>query len=178
MTGIAMRKLAILGITATLALGASTISNAAGLGGKSVKDPVPIPEPIASAPASWAGTYFGGHLGGAVDGDEDFLGGAQLGYNWQEGNLVYGVEGDISFGDDTVGTIRGRLGLASPSWLLFGTVGLAIDDNDEGVVAGGGLEFKVADNTSIGVEALYYDLDDSFTVIRGRLNWHFGGGRY
>ena len=175
MTGKAMRKLAILGTTAILALGAPAISNAADLGGKAH---VPVPEPIASAPATWAGTYLGGHLGGAVDGDSDVLGGAQLGYNWQNGGLVYGAEGDISFGDDTVGTIRGRLGLANQSWLFFGTAGLAIDENDEGLVAGGGLEYKVADNTSLGVEALYYDLDDSFTVIRGRLNWHFGGGRY
>ena len=40
-----------------------------------------------------------GHLGGAVDGDNDFLSGLQLGHNWQTGNLLYGAEGDISFGD-------------------------------------------------------------------------------
>ena len=170
-----MRKLVILGVTALFVTAAPAVSNAADLG-RNV--PVPVPEPIAIAPTGWAGMYLGGHLGGGVDGDEDFLGGAHLGHNWQSGNLVYGAEGDISFGDDTLGTIRGRLGFGNHSWLFYGTAGVAIDDNDEGVVAGGGVEYKVADNVSIGTEALYYDLDDSFTVIRGRLSWHFGGTRY
>ncbi len=171
----ARRKLAIAGVAAILALGAPAISKAADLGGKV---PLPVPEPIAIAPAAWDGVYLGGHLGAAVDGDNDVLGGVHLGHNWQNGNLVYGAEGDISFGGDTVGTIRGRLGFGNRSLLLYGTAGLAIDDNDEGLVAGGGLEYKVAGNASIGAEALYYDLDDSFTVIRGRLTWHFGGSRY
>lgn len=148
---------------------------AADLGGKV---PLPEPEPIELTAQDWAGGYFGGHLGGAVDGDNDFLGGAHLGYNLRAGTLLYGAEGDISFGDDTVGTLRARLGFAGLSWALFGTAGLAITDDDEGVVAGGGLEYKIADRTSIGVEALHYAVDDDFTVVRGRLTWHFGGARY
>jgi outer membrane immunogenic protein len=67
---------------------------------------------------NWTGLYIGGHLGVAwqdarttgayVDdaatshafnnrtGDTGFLGGGQIGYNWQWGNFVYGVEADIS----------------------------------------------------------------------------------
>ena len=147
-------------------------ANAADLGGKV---PVPAPLPI-EAPPAWAGVYFGGHVGGQIDGDNDVVGGLQLGYNWQSGNLVIGPEGDISFADDTFGTVRGRIGLAHGKWHLFGTGGLAIDDSDTGYVAGGGLEYKISSQTSIGVDALYYDIDDDFTVVRGRLNWHFGGG--
>lgn len=174
MTGRDLRRLAI-ALAGTFAVLGTQLAIAADLGGKV---PMPVPEPIEIVSSNWAGVYFGGHLGGAVDGDNDFLGGLQLGHNWQNGNLLYGAEGDISFGDDTVGTIRGRLGFAGQSWALYGTAGVAITDDDEGVVAGGGLEYRVADRTSIGVEALHYALDDDFTVVRGRLTWHFGGSHF
>ncbi len=171
MTGRNVRRLAM-ALAGTLAAFGALPAFAADLGGKV---PLPVPEPIEIYHNDWAGLYFGGHLGGAIDGDSDFLSGLQLGHNWQNGNLLYGAEGDISFGDDTVGTIRVRFGFAGQSWLMYGTAGIAIDDNDEGVVAGGGLEYKIADHASIGVEALHYALDDDFTVLRGRLTWHFGG---
>jgi outer membrane immunogenic protein len=171
MTGKYLRGLAIC-TAVTLSTFAAQPAQAADLGGKV---PMPVPEPIEILNTDWAGVYFGGHLGGAVDGDNDFLGGLHLGYNWQNGNLLYGAEGDISFGDDTVGTIRGRLGFAGPALALYGTAGVAITDDDEGLVAGGGVEYKIAERTSVGVEALHYALDDDFTVIRGRLTWHFGG---
>lgn len=172
MTRRVLRKLAIAAAAAALTGNAAL---AADLGG-AVPDPVPAP--ISTYEAAWAGLYFGGHLGGALDGDYDFVGGIHAGHNWQTGNFVFGAEGDVSFADETFGTIRARAGIAAGRALIYGTVGLAIDDNDEGLVAGGGVEYKVASNTSIGVEALNYDLDDNYTVIRGRLTWHFGGGRY
>lgn len=150
-------------------------ADAADLGGKV---PMPEPLPIQSPQADWSGLYFGGHIGADVDGDNDFVGGLQLGHNWQTGNFVYGAEGDISFADETFGSVRARAGVTHGRFLYFGTVGVAIDDNDEGLVAGGGVEYKLAQNTSIGVEALNYDLDENFTVVRGRLTWHFGGARY
>ena len=60
--------------------------------------------------------------------------------------------------------------------LAYGTAGVAFDDSEAGFVGGGGLEFKVADQTSLGAEVLHYETDDSFTVVRGRLTFHFGGG--
>jgi outer membrane immunogenic protein len=82
-----------------------------------------------------------------------FVGGAQAGYNWQAGNFVYGLEGDIdwngwnnnpsntytlaaplagNFTDfintklEWFGTFRGRIGVvAYPTILIFGTGGLA-----------------------------------------------------
>lgn len=177
------RLLRLAGAMAGIALVAGALSlpaAAADLGGyKPAAVPVPEAVPVAP-PQSWAGWYLGANLGGIVDGDGDLTGGGHLGYNWQSGNFVIGGEGDLEFADnpDTYGSIRARAGFAGHRWLLYGTVGLAIDDDDEGLVAGGGLEYKVADMTSIGVEALNYDLDENFTVIRGRLTWHFGGPRY
>ncbi len=175
MTGKLLRGLAIL-TAGTIAMFAASPAYSADLGGAKV--PMPAAVPLQALP-SWAGLYLGGHLGGAVDGDNDVAGGVHIGHNWQDSQIVYGIEGDVSIGDETFGSIRGRLGFAGGhSWLLYGTVGVAIGDNDEGLVAGGGLEYRVASNTSIGAEALYYDLDDDFTLIRGRVTWHFGGTRW
>ena len=71
---------------------------------------------------NWSGLYLGGHIGGglglttfsdplgsSIYGDKvrtpAFLGGAQLGYNWQSANtpLVFGLEADFS-GLDSTGT--------------------------------------------------------------------------
>ncbi len=81
------------------------------------------------------------------------LGGVELGYNWQQGNIVAGIETDFSFADmkdtaafyypgdgfanaaiatsqdvkiSSLGTLRGRLGwLITPTTLLYATGGLA-----------------------------------------------------
>lgn len=181
MTRQVMRTLALAAGIAMAQTGLNAAS-AADLGGYKPAVPIPAEVPIKHS-QSWAGWYFGANLGGIVDGDNDgdATGGVHLGHNWQFGTFVLGGEGDIDFADDpdTYGTIRGRAGFVlGDRWLAYGTLGLAIDDDDEGLVAGGGIEYKVANNTSIGVEALNYDLDDNFTVVRGRLTWHFGGGRY
>lgn len=92
-----------------------------------------------------------GSLPGASDSDTSFLGGAQIGYNWQLGGYVFGLEADIAgtglgttasatadrFGLQTVtlgattdidwiATLRGRLGFATDRWLLYVTGGLAV----------------------------------------------------
>jgi outer membrane immunogenic protein len=81
-----------------------------------------------------------------------WVGGGQLGYNWQQGAFVYGLEADLSgtglktaltggLGTpaggctndaastnstiDWYGTARGRAGWATGQWLFFGTGGLA-----------------------------------------------------
>jgi Outer membrane protein beta-barrel domain/Omptin family len=74
------------------------------------------PPPVLPAYWSWAGLYIGAHVGGALSvtnfsdpfgssiyGDQvrspGFLGGGQIGYNWQAANSpwVFGVEADASF---------------------------------------------------------------------------------
>ena len=96
---------------------------------------------------SWAGPYLGGNLGyawGSVDNNptnpSGFAGGVQAGYNWQSGQLVFGVEGDLQANgaDDTFapwkfsnpwfGTVRGRVGYAFSNILFYGTGGLAFGE--------------------------------------------------
>jgi outer membrane immunogenic protein len=88
-----------------------------------------------------------------------FLGGAQIGYNWQSGNIVFGLEGDFdgvsAKGDTTavfpggggfvpvtttfhreldwLATVRGRLGMTlAPAFLVYATGGLAIGETKIG----------------------------------------------
>ena len=112
--------------------------------------------PAAQAdPADLAGFYVGAHLGYHVDAKADFedggviddegtMGGFQLGYNVLSGNVIWGLETDISLTDanpsgtcpfdaalncdvdiDGMATLRARLGYASGDWLIYATGGAA-----------------------------------------------------
>lgn len=134
----------------------------------------------------------------SIDEDSDeweLIGGVHAGYNIQRygSPIVIGVEGDIDFAENVeyLASIRGRLGYATSSTLLYVTAGVAFasfdddldvtyegkenkvslfdedsgDDSETGFVVGGGAEFKVRHNVSFGVEGLYYGFDrDDKTV--------------
>ncbi len=138
--------------------------------------------------------------------DNAFIGGVHVGYNWQTpSNWVYGVEASLSFMNDNwedydvtdyLASIRGRLGYAMDNTLVYATGGVAFlgyDDKfsegdwDDGVgyVVGGGAEYKLTSNISVGLEGLYYNLDSDldpqfeggmerdFWTVEARLNYHF-----
>jgi outer membrane immunogenic protein len=131
--------------------------------------------PVAAPAPSWAGWYLGAHVGGAWGSDPEttndnnpvdaftsytqnvagLFGGAQVGYNWQQGNIVYGLEGDlggIGF-DSTIarnnlvnvipfqtttksgwyGDVTGRLGTTFGSALIYAKGGYAYFGGDAGV---------------------------------------------
>ncbi|MGE0231357.1 MAG: outer membrane protein, partial [Flavobacteriaceae bacterium] len=146
--------------------------------------PSPAPAPVESystpAPTVWQGVYAGLNAGGvfvtdsyATDlngyniagetvplGDHNgFIGGAQIGYNWQgASNWVWGIEGDIQYLDysaggrtvanigdtfyaadaDILATLRARLGVATGFGLIYATGGLAYSD----------LEYSVTDTAT------------------------------
>ena len=198
-------KSALLG--ATFLAGASVLSaaNAADVYERgSLKDgPAPYLPAI-----TWTGFYLGANVGAAfndddveVAGEDDddtaVIGGLHVGYNWQKpSNLVLGIEADVNFADDIdyLATVRGRLGWAAGPTLFYATGGAAFigfddafsdDDSETGWVAGLGIEHKLRDNVSIGLEGLYYafdqdddlggDDDADFWTLRARLTYHFGG---
>jgi len=68
-----------------------------------------------------------------------------------------------------------RGGFAFGRFLVYGTGGAAFQDfNDVGWVAGGGGEYALTDNVSVGVEYLHYDFGgDESDVVRGRVNVKF-----
>ena len=127
------------------------------------------PMPFASI---WQGLYGGVHLGWGDSGDADGItGGAQLGYNWQAGQIVYGLETDISASDigvdervcvafvgcargegsiDWMGTIRGRVGYATSNVLWFVAGGLALADFDYTEAFGGITQGSVFTGWTLG----------------------------
>ena len=156
-------------------------------------------------PWLWRGLYGGVNVGHAdADGDNGVVGGVQLGYNWQSSQIVYGVEGDISFSGensiDWLASARGRLGyLIQPRVLVYGTAGLGLvngngafstrtgDDDgrrasgtDAGFVWGLGVEGKITPTMSARLEYLSYNTDnthahaDTVDVIRAGLNVKLG----
>ncbi|TWG67581.1 outer membrane protein [Aminobacter sp. J44] len=110
--------------------------------------PAPVYEP---APvATWAGPYAGVQLGYGFSGSvetpgndietDGFLGGVFGGYNFQSGQFVYGLEGDINYNDADGsnagvrarsrydGSIRARAGMAvTDDVLVYGTFGGAAE---------------------------------------------------
>lgn len=143
--------------------------------------------PAPYAPLSfWQGLYGGLHLGHAdADFDDGLVGGAQLGFNWQAGPVVYGLEADISAADgddiELLASGRGRLGyLILPNVLIYGTAGVGLvsgSDTESGFVYGLGVEGAFTDGMSARLEYLAYDIDgnsDSVDVIRAGLNFKLG----
>ena len=150
----------------------------------------------------WQGFYLGGNLGyqwGKVSNSpvspSGFIGGLQLGYNWQSGQIVYGLETDIGFSgaDDTaasvkftnpwLGTLRGRGGFTFNNVLIFGTVGLAYgglraeslaagteSKSLGGWTVGAGMEIGLTPTWSVKGEYLYVDLAGRGYVITGVSN--------
>jgi opacity protein-like surface antigen len=132
-------------------------------------------------PSIWRGIYGGVHAGYADgDGDNGFVGGVQLGYNWQAKQIVYGVEGDISLTGahsvDWLASVRGRLGyLIEPRLLVYGTAGLGVvngDGTDTGFAYGFGVEGALTRAMSARLEYLSYNSD--VNVIRAGLSFKLG----
>ena len=130
--------------------------------------------------------FFGGNASiGDLDG---FVGGGQVGYNYQIGQFVLGVEADIqgadlntgsnAFGDrvrtEYFGTVRARAGLAFDRFMPYVTGGWAygnvkttvggLGSTDKthtgGYAIGAGLEYAFTNNLIAGVEYLYVDLGE------------------
>jgi outer membrane immunogenic protein len=130
------------GLTAALGVGSAYAADV-------VFEEPPAPAPIEMLPvASWAGPYaglnlgygFGGSVtgtgGGPITGMSGWMFGGFAGYNWQTGNFVYGLEGDLGYngingGNGTVyfrngleGSLRARLGYAATdAILIYATAG-------------------------------------------------------
>jgi outer membrane immunogenic protein len=149
--------------------------------------------------ASWAGWYIGAHAGAAwqkadVNSNANhyddkrfsfpsasisktgFIGGGQIGYNWQHGNFVFGIEADGSglsgrasatVGSDAatyssriswLSTVRGRFGLAVGDTMAYMTAGVAFGGVKNSVVLFPG------------------DTDSSNSISKTKTGWTVGGG--
>jgi outer membrane immunogenic protein len=185
-----MRKL-------TLALVAGTALISAPALAADLRMPVKAPPPVI-APFNWSGFYIGIQGGGGFGTlDRELIGpagtlatfshdtsggllGGTVGFNWQSGSWVFGIEADYGWADigrgsvgclaaitgnpnlvcasslDTFGTARLRLGWAWDRFMLYGTGGLAFGDQSVRV-------FDTVTGAGIGAS-------------RGVAGWTAGGG--
>ncbi len=163
-----------------------------------IQEQPPVPAPVEAAPqSSWAGGYTGLYLGygfgktktspdvGADYGNVKPKGvdlGGYAGWNFQQDQFVYGVEGDAgySFAKKTndaglrtkegfEGSIRGRIGYDLNPVMPYLTAGVAgkqvklsdelLDDSNSkfrvGWTAGAGIEAKITENILGRVEYRY-----------------------
>lgn len=161
--------------------------------------PLPYYPPPPVVPVyNWTGFYVGLNGGGAFgsskwDSTNSFnidggLIGGTIGYNYQAGQAVFGVEGDVDWADISgstttacvpgcktsdswLATIRGRLGYAAGRFMPFVTGGGAFGDirattpglptaskDNAGWTLGGGLEAAIAGPWTAKVEYLYVNL--------------------
>lgn len=188
--------------SASFALGIALAAGPAIAADVSVLDEVTAPQPVEY---DWQG-FYAGVFGGAVqmngsgtavgpfsDSSTDGLVGVLGGFDFQYGNFVFGIEGDIAFSDasttfgpggsadfDWFGTLRGRAGyLLDPSILLFGSAGFAAADVDlslagatlgdtlTGYVVGGGLEAALGGGFTARAEYLFTDYGSTTGNVGG-----------
>ncbi len=126
---------------------------------------------------NWTGFYAGINAGygfGSSDWSapvvatkpKGFLAGGTLGYNWQSGAIVYGLEGDFDWSNvkDSVtcggaftcetssnwlATFRGRVGYAFDRWMPYVTAGGAYG-NVKASVSSAGVELASGSNSQLG----------------------------
>jgi outer membrane immunogenic protein len=125
---------------------------------------------VVSPATNWSGFYIGAVGGYGSENTSDTLGikggfgGGTVGYNWQFGTLVAGIEVDGAWANvsasasmqeplvglvtatakvDALATVRGRIGAAFDQILLYGTGGLALSDAK---ASGTALGITVSDN--------------------------------
>lgn len=161
--------------------------------------PYTVPQPLNGY--SWAGPYVGGNIGYAwgditnsIASPSGFNGGVQAGHNWQFGQWVVGLEGDIQvsgandkfaawkFSNPWFGTLRGRGGFAMNNILIYGTGGLAFGNvraevlnltenhSTAGWTLGAGAEIGITPNWTAKAEYLYVNLNNSQFALTGLPN--------
>lgn len=142
---------------------------------------------LPSAGFDWTGGYGGLHGGYLLNGANSaagrgsFLGGAQVGYNYQVGgsaaSAVFGVELDGSYlsrpssrpgdaatavGAQWLGVAKLRYGVALGRWLPFATAGLAVRHIDRPTGSSSGHVLQLGGLFGAGVE---YALSDRVSIM-------------
>ena len=172
----------LLATVAIVALGAAS-AHAADMPRAVTKAPAYVPPAVSFY--NWSGPYIGINGGGSFTGSNSAgLVGGTLGYNFQSGPWVFGLEGDMNWLSHTsasvrnnwLATIRGRIGYAmgsTGSILPYVTGGAAfgdvsntvtgvgmVSDNESGWTLGGGIEAAISGPLTAKIEYLYVDLGD------------------
>jgi outer membrane immunogenic protein len=198
-------------------LGLALLASIALVGSAAAAD-MPVKAPVYKAPViaplyNWTGFYVGLNAGGSwghqtndlitvpggvtVFSNSDhlngFIGGGQLGYNWQKDHWVFGLEADfqgssqkgdgsffvpsaflaanfptsISYSDklNWFGTVRGRVGYAFDRWLPYLTGGWAYGHGE------------LSGTSTIGATTTTFSASQDYSgwTVGGGLEWAFSG---
>jgi outer membrane immunogenic protein len=181
-----MRKLFHTTAALSALLAISMAANAADVRARPYAPPPPVYVP---PPFSWTGFYLGGNIGGAWahrdvtdtflgvnfnNGNNNgvFIGGGQLGYNWQVSNFVLGIEADfdgaannnntgtvfipkvgtiqVTSNNRWITTLAARFGVTNGYWLFYGKAGGGWVGNDDFTVTNltTGASFTASNNNT------------------------------
>jgi outer membrane immunogenic protein len=184
-----------------VSVGLAAMAAASSAGAADLPRQMPVKAPAYIAPYfSWTGLYLGINGGygwansnwdgiptGTFDPRGGLVGGT-IGYNWQIGTWVWGLEGDADWSNikatttvncpagcqtsnTWLSTVRGRVGYAADHWLPYITGGAAFGDikattpgfggsdtTNLGWTVGAGLEYAFAGPWTAKIEYLYVDL--------------------
>jgi outer membrane immunogenic protein len=176
---------------------------------------MPVKAPAYVAPLyDWTGFYVGIN-GGYGFGRSQFsapspssgfnvdggMAGGTVGYNYQIGHAVLGIEGDVdadwakgstlcagvscTVKNNWLSTVRGRLGYAAGRFMPYITGGAAFGDlktsipgigsaseTKTGWTAGGGVEAKIAGPWSAKLEYLHVDLGSGASIVGSEASYH------
>jgi outer membrane immunogenic protein len=198
-----MKRLVLAGIGALALMTMMGPANAADIARRQA---MPTKAPMYEAPYNWAGFYVGinggygwgtSNVAAPFPGSSDTHGGlvgGTIGYNWQMGRTVFGLEGDIDWSNlrgstacagttcetrnDWLSTARGRIGYAFDRFLPFVSGGAAFGDiknniagigsaseTKAGWTLGGGVEAAIAGPWTAKIEYLYADLGRGASVL-------------
>jgi outer membrane immunogenic protein len=194
--GVAVKRISTFIVMLGLVAFGATAASAADLRAR----PAYKAEPVSYVPYyNWTGFYIGAHIGGAwadkswsapgvgaLGGHtgDGFIGGGQIGYNWQTGPWVFGIEADFTWADlkgsnvdlafptftntttvDFFGSIAGRVGYAWNNWMLYLKLGGAWANDDyrtsNGIVTQTGSDTRWGWMIGTGVE---YGLTPNWSV--------------
>jgi outer membrane immunogenic protein len=197
-----MRKLLLSSVVLLIAPGIAAAADLPSRKDAPIYSPVPV--------YNWSGFYVGLNAGlgwsnsstvyvtgpgvntslGTGSDSAGFTGGGQIGYNYQTGQWVFGVETDIQYADvggkvswgpyswwgtggrgsQWFGTLRARAGYAVDRTLFYVTGGLAyggLNDSwyhgstsNTGWTLGGGVEYAFTPNWTAKIEGLYINLEN------------------
>jgi outer membrane immunogenic protein len=200
-----MKRLVLAGIGALALVSTLGAANAADL---PRREAMPTKAPIYAPIYNWTGAYVGINGGGGWGrsdtsapfasggfGTSGGVVGGTLGYNYQVGQAVFGLEGDIDWSNirgsapcglgfscetknSWLATARGRVGYAFDRFLPYVTGGLAIGDIKSSVAGvdsssttktgwalGGGVEAALAGPWTAKIEYLYADLGRGSSIL-------------
>ncbi|MGJ5137543.1 outer membrane protein [Bradyrhizobium oligotrophicum] len=184
-------------LLATVALAAlAAPAAAADLAARPTYTKAPVLAPV----QTWTGFYIGA-MGGYANEDADFaamkggFAGGTVGYNWQQGAVVFGLEADAAWADINAsvgalgvtaeskirdwGTVRGRIGYAFGPTLVYATGGYAWADNRISLTAPGVAvsDSKIHSGWTVGA-GVEYMFAPNWSLKGEYLYKSFGGESY